>query len=417
MLVKMKLGLVVASAFAAIGAVPGVCGAVSFDCSKAQSFREKAVCSNPELGGLDDLVNSAYQGAIGTTEDKQGLVDSQRQWLRDTDRCTDEACILAAYRQRFDELNGDPEEGDSDNVDEPSGDEEPADNSGRIVDQHMEAERELSRRRAEENRQALEEDRGDAAAAQRKVEEWRAEQARLDEERRQAAAMRSEQEAVAAQKSADEQRAEQARLDEAKRQAAAEVQPSHQAQKQETYQAAAETQTADDTSGASSEQPSSGDTEKSKGGIFSRLFHGVYGFFGKVLLTLGWLIPAFLLIQRIRIELKGYVVDPENDEFSFPGGLISANSVSDYFKPKFLTQALRRFTIPLSEIQSLSAPTIQTTKVSEKGFVSQRNAHYVEIQGSFGAAKFRFFSQGKRDQLFAALRQANQMGMPVFRTD
>ena len=137
----------------------------------------------------------------------------------------------------------------------------------------------------------------------------------------------------------------------------------------------------------------------------------------KLLLTGFALGVTYLLIQRIRVEVQGYVVDPEKDELSFPGGMISANSVSDYLKGSFIAQAFQRFTISLSDIQSLSAPTIHKVNHLRDGGRLEWNAHYIEIRGSFGAAKFRFFSEGKRDQLFAAIRQANQMGMPVFRSN
>jgi uncharacterized protein len=629
----MKVGLVVASVFAAIGSIPRVCGAVSFDCSKAQSFREKIVCSSGELSGLDDRLNSAYGTATQTWGNKQGLLDSQRQWIKDTDRCADEACIVKAYRERIAELDGsDAEEGDKDNVEEPGEQPNPDDTAGHIVDRHKEQEAELNRQVAEGDRQASERDRKEAdaarsqgairpyfsnpeefaafyasikpeeqtsyegprlaaslermisasggqflpddpfkpmscrerlgkhapqmlidfihykkseisnqpptffvgaseqmsqafadslgqlrgdmvptwdepgceknaellgtiidqlshvadaanetvrvalkaayapqlekerqlkaeqdAATEKRAEEQRAEQARQDEaqsaeqarreeEDRQAAAKRSEEEAAAAQKRAEAERAEQAgqdeerrqamakgaeeqvRIAESQRQAAAQAQAKEPAQAQGTNQVATETRAAVDESGVPTERSVSGNTDEQKEGFLSRLFGGIFGFFaalfkaifgffGNVFLTLLWLVPAVFMIQRVRIELQGYVVDPEKDEFSFPGGLISANSVTDYFKIKFITQAFRRFTVRLSDIQSLSAPTIKTTSINKEGNVSEGYSHLVEIRGTFGAATLRFLSEGKRDQLFAALRQANQMGLPVFRSN
>lgn len=85
--------------------VPAPCPAVSFDCAKAQTFREKAVCSNSDLGDLDDLLSATYQEAASTSADRQGLVVSQRKWIADTNRCADDACIATAYRSRISELD------------------------------------------------------------------------------------------------------------------------------------------------------------------------------------------------------------------------------------------------------------------------------------------------------------------------
>jgi uncharacterized protein len=540
-LVKMKIWLVVASVVAAIGSVPGMCGAVSFDCSKAQTYREKSVCSSTILSGLDDELNSAYRTATQTWGNKQALVDSQRKWISDTNRCFDEGCIAVAYHSRIAELNGaDAEDDDNDNVEDTAPppaatqQKEGQTNSGGIdgilnrtnrvgqeaderasavapyfstaeefgsfyagikqgerldgqrlaagLEQTIVANggqfagylcsgqlaayspqmlldfirykksevssqpptffttasedaangfsnslgnlkryiddtwddpvckrngqlldtvlKDLGRAADSANEVAraslkasyaaqLERDKQlqaeQAAAAQRRDEEQRAEQARKDEEQWQVAA----------------RNAEETRLAASHRQVAAQGQAKEPTQEQGASQAVPESRVAGAVTGASGEVPLSSDTEKPKAGFVGRIFGGIAGFFGRVLATLIWLMPAVLPMQRARIQLQGYVIDPEKDEFSFPGGWISANSVSDYFKINFITQAFRRFTIRLSDIQQLS----------------QSYSDCVEIQGSFGAAEFRLRDEGKRDQLFAAIRQANRMGTPVFRAD
>jgi uncharacterized protein len=513
-LVKMKVGLVVAGIVAAIGAMPGVCGAVSFDCSKAQTYREKSVCSSTILGGLDDELNSAYQAAKQTWGNKQALVDSQREWISDTNRCFDEGCIATAYRARIDELNGtDAEDGDNDNVEDtppPPAATEQKEGQAKvgglddILNQGNQARRGANEKPSavapyfstvaefgsfyagitqgerldgerlaagleetivakggqfagyncrgqlavyapqmlldfirykksevssqpptffsaasedaangfsnslgnlkryidetwddpvcQRNGQLLDtvlKDLGRAADSANEISRasLKASYAAQQERDKQ---LQAEQ-AVAAQRRDEEQRAEQARQDEEQRQAAA--------------RNAEETRLA-----GSQRQPESTDAEEPKEGFFG-------SFLNRLMWTLILLAPVPLFLQRVRVELEGYVIDPEKDEFSFPGGAIDANSVSDYFRSKFVTQWLRRFTIRLSDIQSLSAPTYQSTTVSNEGRVSQGYSHYVEIQGNFGAATFLFRSEGKRDQLFAALRQSNQMGTPVFRSN
>ena len=117
---QMRFGKSVwSSAVIAALLVPASSFAVSFDCTKAQGFREKSVCSNAELGKLDDELSAAYQAAKGTWGDQQSLKDSQRKWMSEANRCADEACIAKAYSERIAELDGsDAEEGDTDNVEE-----------------------------------------------------------------------------------------------------------------------------------------------------------------------------------------------------------------------------------------------------------------------------------------------------------
>ena len=62
--------------------------AASFDCNKAATQTEKAICANPELSSLDNLLASAWRVA----KNKVSL-DDQRDWLKIRELCATEECL------------------------------------------------------------------------------------------------------------------------------------------------------------------------------------------------------------------------------------------------------------------------------------------------------------------------------------
>lgn len=93
-------------AFAA-SLLPQLGHATSFDCAKAASFVEKAICSSVTLSKLDDALSENYQSMrtanIGDGASKD-LQATQKKWLAERNRCTDEKCVARAYRRRIDEI-------------------------------------------------------------------------------------------------------------------------------------------------------------------------------------------------------------------------------------------------------------------------------------------------------------------------
>jgi uncharacterized protein len=79
--------------------------AVSFNCNKASTFVEVAICQDSTLGQLDDYLSENYQGMLesdlGTTV--QSLKKEQRQWLSKRNKCTNKQCIEKLYRSRINE--------------------------------------------------------------------------------------------------------------------------------------------------------------------------------------------------------------------------------------------------------------------------------------------------------------------------
>lgn len=87
--------------------------AASFDCGKAKSPREKAVCASPALSAADSQLNSAYETLLTLVpkEIVAQIREGQRQWLRNLPfTCADrpdvvpgllERCLGDAYRERI----------------------------------------------------------------------------------------------------------------------------------------------------------------------------------------------------------------------------------------------------------------------------------------------------------------------------
>jgi len=75
--------------------------AASFDCAKASTLIENAVCTNPELSRKDETLARLYQSAL---KQNPSIRSDQVNWLRERNRCIDERCLINAYDRRIDEL-------------------------------------------------------------------------------------------------------------------------------------------------------------------------------------------------------------------------------------------------------------------------------------------------------------------------
>jgi uncharacterized protein len=90
----------------AAGNVP----APSFDCAKAKTPQEKAICSDAELAGADAALAHRYGQVISANPAyAEGLRSAQRSWLKDRQTCTGAravACLKDRYERRLAELRG-----------------------------------------------------------------------------------------------------------------------------------------------------------------------------------------------------------------------------------------------------------------------------------------------------------------------
>lgn len=88
----------------------------TFDCAKAESSAEKLVCSNAELGLLDQRLAKRFSAALAVaqSQDEEGteaenlLRATQRGWISGRDECWKEpdleACVRQSYLRREAEL-------------------------------------------------------------------------------------------------------------------------------------------------------------------------------------------------------------------------------------------------------------------------------------------------------------------------
>ncbi len=97
----------VAAALLLVCGLGGPAAAASFDCAKAASADEKAVCASCDLAQQDVRMATLYEVltslvAMGQRGDIQ---DRQRAFLKQRAACgADEACLSKAYVKRIDEL-------------------------------------------------------------------------------------------------------------------------------------------------------------------------------------------------------------------------------------------------------------------------------------------------------------------------
>lgn len=78
----------------------------SFDCNRARTSGESAVCSDPGLAALDRNMAAQYARAIAeaSPEQRDLLRDTARRFYAYRDRCSDARCIGAAYVGRMREI-------------------------------------------------------------------------------------------------------------------------------------------------------------------------------------------------------------------------------------------------------------------------------------------------------------------------
>ena len=85
----------------------------SFDCAKAGSASERAICGSLQLASFDRSVNWSYKIAYDDIkrngDSLSSLVSSQQAWMRKRNACgSNVSCLLTAMKQRLDELSSYP---------------------------------------------------------------------------------------------------------------------------------------------------------------------------------------------------------------------------------------------------------------------------------------------------------------------
>ncbi len=90
--------------------ISSVVSAASFDCSKAKTKTEKAICDDPLLSIFDEVMADVYNQALNTPR-RDAVRKRQRKWLKEIlAPCNgDKECIKKAYEDRFRQLDYDIE--------------------------------------------------------------------------------------------------------------------------------------------------------------------------------------------------------------------------------------------------------------------------------------------------------------------
>jgi uncharacterized protein len=108
--IRPVLGIVAATAaFATVG------NAASFDCAKATTPTEHAICDNPQLSKLDDQTSGLYYTFIssGAPAKKVAAVEAQQEtFLNQRDACgANYNCLIDAYTAQIMFLKAEAGEG------------------------------------------------------------------------------------------------------------------------------------------------------------------------------------------------------------------------------------------------------------------------------------------------------------------
>lgn len=75
--------------------------AASFDCTKASTLVEQALCTNPKLSRLDEDIAVLYREAV---RKDASIRTDQLNWLKQRNLCRNESCLIQAHEQRLSEL-------------------------------------------------------------------------------------------------------------------------------------------------------------------------------------------------------------------------------------------------------------------------------------------------------------------------
>ncbi len=91
-----------------VGLLPLGAQAASYDCTRADTAAEIAVCANPSLNRLDEDLAVQYRSLLNRLPPRRAerLRQDQRSWLIARDSCgADVRCLRARYQERLARLN------------------------------------------------------------------------------------------------------------------------------------------------------------------------------------------------------------------------------------------------------------------------------------------------------------------------
>ena len=82
--------------------IPSFASSASFDCAKASTDNEIAICSDVELSVLDETLAAVYKEARGSVSDSERLKVEQINWIKSLGTCDGNVdCLINAYKTRM----------------------------------------------------------------------------------------------------------------------------------------------------------------------------------------------------------------------------------------------------------------------------------------------------------------------------
>jgi len=81
--------------------------AASFDCAKAMTKTEKAICADATLSLLDETLSNNYMMILSAnigSGARSAIKAEQRAWLSSRNRCNDRQCLVNSYVERIDSV-------------------------------------------------------------------------------------------------------------------------------------------------------------------------------------------------------------------------------------------------------------------------------------------------------------------------
>ena len=82
--------------------IPTFGAAASFNCAKASTANEIAICSDDELSTLDETLAAVYKQARSSVSDAKRLKGEQVNWIKSLGTCDGNVdCLISAYRNRI----------------------------------------------------------------------------------------------------------------------------------------------------------------------------------------------------------------------------------------------------------------------------------------------------------------------------
>jgi uncharacterized protein len=88
-----------------IFAVNNVVFSASFDCTKAENKAEKLICLNREISDLDSELHRQFKARMANSDKPNTLIQEQRKWITERNKCGGASCLIDSYRQRISQLN------------------------------------------------------------------------------------------------------------------------------------------------------------------------------------------------------------------------------------------------------------------------------------------------------------------------